>query len=77
MWILLREHNEYDQYGEYFVAAWKEKPSEDTLYDLLKQCDITSYDPHLRNYAKVLDTVGHFGQHISYRLSEYTEGECY
>lgn len=27
MWILTREINEYDQDGEYFVAAWSFKPT--------------------------------------------------
>ena len=26
MWVLTREVNEYDQYGEYFVAVFSEKP---------------------------------------------------
>lgn len=28
MWILTREINQYDQDGEYFVAAWTVKPTE-------------------------------------------------
>lgn len=27
VWILTEEHNAYDQYGEYFVAVFEEKPS--------------------------------------------------
>ena len=27
VWILTEEHNDYDQYGEYFVAVFAEKPS--------------------------------------------------
>lgn len=27
MWVLTREYNNYDQHGEYFVAAFKEKPT--------------------------------------------------
>ena len=26
MWIVTREHNAYDQFGEYFVAVFTEKP---------------------------------------------------
>ena len=26
-WVLTREHNEYDQMGEYFVAVFQEKPT--------------------------------------------------
>ena len=31
IWILTREINEYDQAGEYFVDAWNEKPTHQTL----------------------------------------------
>ena len=27
VWVLTREHNEYNQHGEYLVAVFKEKPS--------------------------------------------------
>lgn len=26
VWILTEEYNDYDQYGEYFLAVFKEKP---------------------------------------------------
>lgn len=32
VWVLTSEHNDYDQYGEYFLAVYKEKPS-------LKECE--------------------------------------
>ena len=31
MWVLTREHNEYDQYGAYYVMCWDHKPSEHEL----------------------------------------------
>lgn len=31
MWILTREENQYDQYGEYFVYAWNHEPSDAEL----------------------------------------------
>lgn len=31
MWILTREINEYDQDGEYFVDAWENYPSVESL----------------------------------------------
>jgi len=37
MWILTIEYNEYDQFGEYFVAAFKEKPTFNQLKKLLKE----------------------------------------
>lgn len=34
IWVLTREINEYDQDGEYFVAAWNEKPTHQMLTEL-------------------------------------------
>ena len=35
-WILTTEYNSYDQFGEYFVAWWKDKPSLEELGEVLK-----------------------------------------
>lgn len=31
VWILTSEHNDYDQHGEYFLACFSQKPTEDEL----------------------------------------------
>jgi len=31
IWVLTREENQYDQYGEYFDHAWHKKPTLDIL----------------------------------------------
>jgi hypothetical protein len=31
VWILTDEYNMYDQYGEYFIAVFKEKPTHQQL----------------------------------------------
>jgi hypothetical protein len=31
VWVLTKEYNDYDQYGEYFVAVFSRKPSKDLL----------------------------------------------
>lgn len=31
VWVLTSEYNEYDQFGEYFISVYKEKPSVETL----------------------------------------------
>jgi hypothetical protein len=31
VWMLTTEYNEYDQYGEYFVGVFQEKPSVEAL----------------------------------------------
>lgn len=34
VWILTEEHNDYNQYGEYFIAAFLEKPTLEKLMSL-------------------------------------------
>ena len=36
IWILTSEHNLYDQQGEYYISAWREKPSIAELKRVLK-----------------------------------------
>ena len=31
IWILTREHNDYDQHGEYYVMAWRHEPTPSEL----------------------------------------------
>lgn len=42
-WILTSEYNEYDQFGEYFIAWFKDKPTR----EMLAECGVP------------LDTVDH------------------
>ena len=37
IWVLTEEYNDYGQYGEYFVAAFKVKP---TIKELQKLCEV-------------------------------------
>ena len=37
IWVLTEEYNDYGQYGEYFVAAFKVKP---TVEELQKLCEV-------------------------------------
>jgi hypothetical protein len=39
LWVLLRSHNDYDQYGEYFVAAYPVRPTVDQLNLILNDHD--------------------------------------
>mgnify|MGYP006935484260 CR=1 FL=1 len=34
IWILTKEVNDYDQYGQYFVSAFNSKPTFHQLFDL-------------------------------------------
>lgn len=42
MWIVTTAVNAYDQYGEYFVAVFLEKPDFKQLKDLLNLDDVTT-----------------------------------
>lgn len=33
IWVLTREHNDYNQLGAYFVTAWTSVPSKEQLID--------------------------------------------
>ena len=41
IWVVTRGINQYDQDGEYFVAAYHEKPTFQQLKELIKQDDVT------------------------------------
>jgi len=70
MWILTRELNEYDQYGEYFEAAWINKPTEKELYQT------TGYPKELCEH--ILKGGGRRDdEYIWFHLSEVNEGELY
>ena len=43
MFILTRELNEYDQWGEYFVAAFSEKPTVRALENILGSTDLARH----------------------------------
>lgn len=46
VWILTKEYNQYDQYGEYYIAAFANKPTPEQLIKL----GINEYlTPHVLN----------------------------
>ena len=66
VWILTREHNDYNQYGDYFVAVYKEKPS----FEQLKPAVSEWYEPCENSDPKVDNVVGNLlrqgGNRINY-----------
>lgn len=42
MWVVTREVNAYEQYGEYFVVAFNHKPSFKDLKEALGLSDVTT-----------------------------------
>lgn len=56
VWVLTREHNEYDQHGEYFVAVFGDKPTLGELADFMaKQEDV----PHFGKYLEAVAFIEH------------------
>ena len=54
LWVLTRSVNDYNQHGDYFVAAWAHKPTEDELakaasLDLRKKDDRATLDNLVNN----------------------------
>lgn len=39
IWILTEEHNNYDQYGKYFIYAFAEQPTHAQCLDLMLELD--------------------------------------
>lgn len=68
IWVLTTEYNEYDQFGEYFVAAWRQKPTKDQLQPLTSMNDFGL--DHLLKGGGRLEY-----EYQWYNLKEYPEGE--
>jgi len=71
MWILTREINEYNQDGEYFVCAFKEKPTFNDLKKTLKGLSDVTIGKLTRGGGRQ-DFEGEW-----YYLSEVKDGELY
>lgn len=74
MWIITAEINDYNQEGEYFVAAYNEKPTFKQLKELLpNQNDVTigkltrgggrqKYENEWYNLKEVKEGINYFHQ---------------
>ena len=70
MWIVTIEYNEYNQQGEYFLAAYLEKPTFKQLKKLIGEDDVT--------VGKLTRGGERQGEAYTwYNLFEATEGENY
>lgn len=58
MWLILERVNDYNQYGEYFVAAFDHKPQFQELKDLLNLSDETTVNLLKGGGAKLLKITG-------------------
>ena len=57
-YVLLREHNEYDQYGSYFVAWFSNAPTETEIVDALKNDEYCNNTGDLMSLAKFIVEKG-------------------
>lgn len=51
MWILTEEFNDYDQHGEYFRAAWNEKPTEEVLLNFFIEGGLEGYTNYKESWV--------------------------
>ena len=65
VWILTKEYNDYNQHGEYFVAAFKGKPSREQV------AKIVNHYSDSRLVDKILEGGGRVDyDHLWYWLRE-------
>jgi hypothetical protein len=73
VWVLTAKVNAYDQYGEYFITAFTQKP---TLEDIRKTLNLIPNSPlavHVLNGGGLVKN-----EPVWYYLKEYMSGEiCY
>lgn len=74
LWVLTHQVNDYNQCGDYFVAAWRKKPTKDQLRTALHDLDSICPSDELVNH--VYTTGGRQGtEDYWYTLRELKEGE--
>jgi len=71
MWVLTREHNEYDQYGEYFIAVFINKPNKEQLQKLFSKGKLKVDIDYILNGGGRTEKM----ENIWYNLVEMGEGE--
>lgn len=69
IWVLTRSFNDYDQHGQYFVAAWTTKPTKEQLQPL------TGFNEKGLDHL-LINGGGRIGvEYDWYDLTEWNEGE--
>lgn len=73
MWILTEQYNEYDQHGEYFIAAWNEKPTIEKLGEVhwFAGCSEEFLEYILNGGGRI------YPEYQWYNLHEYKEGTAF
>lgn len=66
IWVITEEHNAYDQYGEYFICAFAEKPTHAQCLDLLLELDYIQEDQPMEHKDKMADFLMKGGGRYKY-----------
>ena len=75
IWVLTEERNDYNQYGEYFITCWKEKPSLEDLTSILRASgDDGTRAERLLNPTEPGEVLRINDEDIWYILDEIKEG---
>jgi hypothetical protein len=82
VWVLTTEHNDHDQHGEYFVAAFETKPTAKELAAFFKENGgVPTYGDAMAALDFILNLLDGGGRQGSedqwYNLSEVTLGVKY
>jgi len=66
IWVITEEHNAYDQYGEYFICAFAEKPTHAQCLDLLLELDYIQEDQPRKHKDKMSEFLMKGGGRYKY-----------
>jgi hypothetical protein len=79
MYVLTREHNQYNQYGAYFVAAFEEKPTHKMMKKIIKKDGFDCLFPEKNELIEhILTGGGRIAmEDVWYNLEEISFNECY
>lgn len=70
MWVLTKAYNDYDQYGDYLVSAYNERPTAEQIAKAA-ECDL-EYANHILGGGGRLNSEGSW-----FFLTEIRNGEIY
>jgi hypothetical protein len=78
IFVVTREHNDYDQHGDYLVAVYLTKPTYSQLLSLLHEDSSVSRNVYRATARHLLNGGGRQGtEDVWYNLKELKEGELY
>lgn len=57
VWVLTDEYTDYDQHGEYYLAAFKDKPTNEQLEKILGPCQYGVLDHLLTGGVECTENI--------------------